>query len=293
MNLEAARSRDAKRLTMFVIVLAMLATMRVALSLVPVPLSVLPIASVLTTAFFVFVPIVALFRVAGNHWTAKSAAWLLAGGVAAHVGFYLIARFALMDRGLGAAVSHAFAQTGLLIWCLGLGGLLATLIKEKNMMLPVAIFLAAFDIFLVLTPQGPTRKIMEQAPQVFESVAYNVPQVQVEATHAPVAAMAYIGPADFLFLGMFFIALYRYQMRVKQTFYWMVPTLIAYLLTVVVFGHLRIGGVSLAALPALVPIGGCVMLVNLREFDLSKDEKLSTALVALLAIGFIVWSVTR
>lgn len=278
---------DGSRLALFFSVLAMLAVLRVVLGLIPVPLAFVPAASLLVTMFFVFVPIVALFRVAGHAWTPRLAAGLLAGGVATHVLLGYAAQGLLRNEGLAAVFLTAFAQAGLLTWCLGLGGLLATLIREKNMLLPIAIFLAGFDIFLVLTPAGPTKYVVENRPEILQAVAYQVPSV---GTAAP---LAYIGPADFLFLGAFFIALFRFQMQTKRAFYWMVPTLIAYLLTVVLFGGVRIGGIALGALPALVPIGFCVMLTNLREFRLNRDEKLATLVVALLAIGFIAFGATR
>ncbi|MCW5942482.1 MAG: hypothetical protein KIS66_09640 [Fimbriimonadaceae bacterium] len=278
---------DTRRLALFFSVLAMLAVLRVVLGLVPVPLGWVPAASLLVTMFFVFVPIVALFRVAGHAWTPRLATGLLAGGVLVHVGLGFAAQGLLRNEGPVAAFLTAFAQAGLLTWCLGLGGLLATMIREKNMLLPIAIFLAGFDIFLVLTPAGPTKYVVENRPEILQAVAYQVPSV---GTAAP---LAYIGPADFLFLGAFFIALFRFQMQTKRAFYWMVPTLIVYLLTVVLFGSVRIGGVALGALPALVPIGFCVMLTNLREFRLSRDEKWATLVVALLAVGIVVFGATR
>lgn len=278
---------DGRRLTLFFSVLAMLAVLRVVLGLIPVPLAFVPIASLAVTMFFVFVPIVALFRVAGHAWTPRLAAGLLAGGVAAHVLLGYAAQGLLRNEGLLAVFLTAFSQAGLLTWCLGLGGLLATMIREKNMLLPIAIFLAGFDVFLVLTPAGPTKYVVENRPEILQAVAYQVPSV---GTAAP---LAYIGPADFLFLGAFFIALFRFEMRTKRTFYWMVPTLIAYLLTVVLFGGVRLGGIALGALPALVPIGLCVMLTNAREFKLSRDEKLATLLVGLLAIGIVAFGATR
>jgi hypothetical protein len=102
-----------------------------------------------------------------------------------------------------------------------------------------------------------------------------------------------VGPADLLFIAMFFASLHKFGMRVGQTVWAMIPTLIAYLLVVVVFGSVSVGRVSLSALPALVPIGAVVLVVNGRLFKLSKDEILSTALVTVLVLGLLAWFATR
>mgnify|MGYP006178512935 CR=1 FL=1 len=61
------------------------------------------------------------------------------------------------------------------------------------------------------------------------------------------------------------------------------PTVLLYLVLAALFG----------AIPLLPPIALVVLLVNIREFKMNKEEKLSTALVALLAVGLLAWGVTR
>ena len=59
----------------------------------------------------------------------------------------------------------------------------------------------------------------------------------------------------------------------------MVSSLIAYM------GAVLFGPSSLSALPALLPIGLVILLVNVREFQLKRDEWIGTILVGLLAFG--------
>jgi len=47
------------------------------------------------------------------------------------------------------------------------------------------------------------------------------------------------------------------------------------------------------SMPALVPIGLVVLLVNRKEFKLSKDEWASTAVVGALGVGLLIWGATR
>jgi hypothetical protein len=189
--------------------------------------------------------------------------------------------------GLTGVLVESLGQTGLLVWCLGLGVLVALLIKEKNLILPVALFLAGFDAFLVLTPYAPTAAIVEQNPAVFQSVASSVPKAREakpaeKPKEAKLEALAFIGPADFLFAAVFFALLYRFKMRVRETALWLAPVLVMYLFIV-------LSPFGLCMLPALVPIGGTVLLVNRKEFTLTKDEVQATwgvAVIALCLAGF-------
>ena len=66
-----------------------------------------------------------------------------------------------------------------------------------------------------------------------------------------------------------------------------IPVLIAYLLLV-----LLVGG-FFSALPALLPIGVTIFIVNRKEFKLSKDEMQGTLLVIAIGIGLIIWGATK
>jgi|GEM_PF-655028 len=281
-------------LAVFGIVVAVLFVLRIALAYVTVPLGVAQVGSVLISILFVAAPILALFAAAEYGWTAKSAGLavaigvgLHAGGVLLHAGGVLLAK-ALGESGFVAVTLLSAGQAGLMIWCLGLGALLMSLIKDKNLLVPVAIFLAGLDMFLVFSPTGPTKVLVETRPELFQSVAMSVPKVVATAPEAPrgvMAAMAYVGPADLFFLAMFFVALFRFQMRTRQTLAWIIPVLALYLLVVLIAGDVQLGPVSLRALPALLPIGLTVLLVNAREFQMTRSEKLSTLFAAGLAVG--------
>ena len=154
--------------------------------------------------------------------------------------------------------------------------------EDRNLIIPVSIFLIAFDIFLVLTPLGPTRQLLQHMPQVLSNVGMSVPQVTATPTHGPLQVYGYIGPADFLFMGMFFVALFRFNLRAKATVLWLVPAVLVYMLLIFL--------PSLHAIPMLVPIGLTVLLVNLSEFKMNKEEKMSTLGVLVIAVLIIVGS---
>lgn len=277
---------------MLLIVAGVLALLRIGTAYLAVPAGLATFLSVLATLIFVAWPILAIFRAAGDRWDAKTGFILLGIGVALHLGGVLVARFGLHDQGPGAVFLIALAQSGLLLWCVALGALLSMLIRDKNLLLPVAIFLAGLDMFLVFAPVGIARQIVEKNPELFKSVAYTVPKVATGEPTGMIVPMAFVGPADFFFLAMFFVAICRFNMRVHETLKWIVPVLLGYLAIVMLAGGVRIGPISLGMLPALLPIGLTVLLVNRKEFKLAKDEKAATVVVGLIAValaGLAIW----
>jgi hypothetical protein len=116
-------------------------------------------------------------------------------------------------------------------------------------------------------------------------MAHKIPEVATEptATGVPVGTFAHVGPADFLFMGMFFIALYRFQMRTRQTLIWLMVALAVYIPLAFILGPV----------PLMVPIGLTVILVNLPEFKMTMEEKASTLIVTALGISIVAYAATR
>jgi len=79
---------------------------------------------------------------------------------------------------------------------------------------------------------------------------------------------------------MFLVALFRFDLRPKRTVNVVVPVLLAYMFLVTLIGK---------PLPALVPIGTCVLLVNWKEFKLTKDERMATVGVTVLGLALFTW----
>lgn len=287
--LSADTRSDHSGLRFLLGIAAGLALLRIGTAYFAVPIEIATLLSVVSTLVFVATPILALYRAASDFWSTKSGFLLLGIGVLLHVGGVLASKYLLQDSGLLAVICLAFAQSGLLLWCAALGVLLALLIKDKNLLLPVSAFLAGLDMFLVFAPIGIARQVVEKNPTLFKTIAYNVPKIASGEAPGVLVPMAFVGPADFFFLGMFFVALYRFHMQVAATFRWVVIVLLAYLAIVIAFGSMKIGPVSLSMLPALVPIGLTVLIVNRREFKLSSQERIATwtvvAISAILGLG--------
>ena len=258
-----------------------------AIPLVTLPRSVLHGADILTSILFVALPIVALYAGANFKWNLPTAAGTTILGFALQF-FLAKAAEGAKNPFLGNSL-FTFSQAGLLIWCLGLGALVASMIKDCNLLLPLSIFLALFDFWLVFCPEGVVGKIArESGPTMLKSFGYRVPTV-APTLGGHIQPAAYVGPADFMFLAMFFVALYRFGMDTRRTFLAIVPVLVLYMLAVLLFGGITIGPVSLAAMPALLPIGIVVLVANWKSFKLSKDERLSTAVLTVAGIALVSW----
>lgn len=257
--------------------------LRIVLGFVLLPPGVALVLDFVVTVVFVTVPILAVFRAAQSPWTAKMGAVFVAAGAAAHVLGTVLLIKVLPAAGPATVVVQSLVQAGISFWTLGLGALVAVMIKDKNLILPVAVFLAGLDMFLVFNPDAPTAKIVRQNPAIFQSMAYKVPSARAEAPGAPTGAQvvprAFIGPADLLFIAAFFVLLTRFKMRVSETVRWLVPVMLVYLALVL------IPQLGLSMLPALVPIGGTVLLVNRNEFSMSKEEKGMTWGAIVLAVA--------
>ncbi|MCW5937144.1 MAG: hypothetical protein KIT11_07555 [Fimbriimonadaceae bacterium] len=273
----------------FLVALGLFA-LRVVLGLVSAPPPVAMVLTLVVTVLFVGLPVLAFFRAASFPWSFKSSIAFVVAGAALHAGCAVLLGSVLPRVGLATVFVQALAQLGLMVWTLGLGAFLAQLIREKNLILPVALFLAGFDAFLIFNPASPTTALIQGRPEFFRSVAMDVPALKVATpeaeTTARVEPIAFVGPADLFFIATFLVCLFKFKMRVKETARWLVPVLAVYLVVVLL-------PIGLGMLPALVPIGATVLLVNRREFQLTGEERAATIGVGLLALALAGFGIYR
>lgn len=288
-------SESTRGLKVFFCIVAALFLLRVGLAYLVVPASLAPFLSVVGTTILVGLPIYAIFRAASHGWSIATAAILLVTGGLLHIFGALLVTRVLPEVGLTTVLVREVWQSGILLWTVGLGVLLSMAIRDKNLMIPVAIFLVGFDTFLVYNPEAPTAKMLRENPSIVQAVLYKIPDVKEQgAATGSVQDLAYVGPADFLFSATFFTLLFRHRMKTRQTLNWLIPVLILNILLVGTVGSLiKLGPISLATMPAMVPIGLTVLLVNRREFKLNKQELLGVLLVATLAVSLASYGIYR
>jgi hypothetical protein len=284
-NPQETATQESEGLRSFLLVLAVIVAVRVLLGFLRFPDSVVALLDIFTAAFFLGAPIIGIYYAASDRWTFGKALIFLVIGLAVQVG--LGSAIPSLKDSPFVNLVEAVSQAALPVWCCGLGALIAVMLRDKNMLLPIAVFLAILDMMLVFTDVGTVNQALKKAPSRFTNVALSLPKVQ--SASAPetkghrLAAQSYAGPADLVFLGMFFVAIFKYDMRAKATIRAIIPTLLIYLALVPVFG----------ALPALVPIGSVVLIVNWREFKLKKEELAMTLGIIALAIAVLGYGIVH
>ncbi|MBA3725471.1 MAG: hypothetical protein H0W86_03230 [Armatimonadetes bacterium] len=246
-----------------------------------VPDGWLEAGSVIAAVVFLGLPIFGIYFGSKLNWTPSKAAALFIGCLGFLALPFLVANFTYPTT-----ILYGLIQIARLGWPFALGLLITGLIKDKNLLLPIAVVLATVDILAVFAPVGTVKQGLqsETIRPVFDALAIQVPDAGSSLPQAQ------LGPADPLFLGMFFYATHKFKMRERATFLLVLPALILYLVVVLALGHRSLFGISLGALPALVPMGIAVIVANFREFDPSKDEKLMIAVVSALCAAVLVYA---
>jgi len=160
------------------------------------------------------------------------------------------------------------------------GVLLSRIVRERNVLLPVAIVAMPIDYIGAMTPIGFTQNAVAQHPGLVYAVSVPVPTVSSIHIHG------FIGPGDALFIAFYFAAIVRLEMNGRGTFWLMYALLTLTLLYVLLPTSLPVA--------ALVPMGLAVILANARLFTLRRDEVFAmlyaAALVVSLVVGFYLYS---
>ncbi len=160
------------------------------------------------------------------------------------------------------------------------GVLLSRIVRERNVLLPVALVAMPIDYLGAMTPIGFTQNAVAQHPGIVHAVSVPVPTV------GSLHPIGFIGPGDALFISFFFAAILRLQMNGRGTFWLMYALLTLTLLYVLLPNSLPVA--------ALIPMGFAVVIANARLFTLKRDEVFAmlyaAALVIALVVGFYAYS---
>lgn len=160
--------------------------------------------------------------------------------------------------------------------CTFLGILLSPIIREPNVLLPVALVAMPIDYLGAMTAIGFTTQMVQKHPNIVKPISVPVPSIGGAAHHAGLAPIAFIGPGDVLFVAFFFAVVLRLNMNVRGTFWWIYGLLTATMLFV-----LSPFGFNIAA---LVPMGLAVLIANFRYFKLKREEVFATLYAAILIL---------
>jgi len=194
------------------------------------------------------------------------------GSAAARVGAVLLSRnmFLELMGDLCLFIAAAF-----------FGVLASRIIRERNILVPVAFAAAAVDTFGVYW--GPVAEIARRAPHLVRQLSAAVPGSNIP--EAPIPQLGYVGVGDFLFMGLFVAAVFRLGMNGRGTLW---ALFVAFLAVPGVFAVTH-----LPALPGLVFLGLAVVAANWRYFSFSRAEKFALlyAALAVAALIALAWGI--
>ena len=160
-----------------------------------------------------------------------------------------------------------------------LGTILSRIIREANVLLPVAFVAMPIDYIGAMTPTGYTADMVKHHPSVVKAVSVSVPVMH------GVAPIGFIGPGDVLFIAFFLAVVQTLRMNMSGTFWLMYVFLTATMIVVTAWGF---------NIAALVPMGFAVLFANFRYFKLQRSEVFASLyamiIVLLLITGFYMYS---
>jgi len=168
-----------------------------------------------------------------------------------------------------------------LVACAFLGRLLSRLIRDVNMLVPIAVVLLLVDIFTVFV--GPTGVALDKAPDLVAKLSIGLPAIGSAAGPQGAGGFAFIATAglgDFIFLAFFFVATWRYGLRFERTF-WYIFAFVA----LAMLGSLMV--VFLPGIPLLPFVAMGFLLANIGQFSFTAQEKLYF-LIALVFIAALI-----
>jgi len=161
--------------------------------------------------------------------------------------------------------------------CAFLGILLSRIVREANVLLPVALVAMPIDYLGAMTSIGFTQNAVTQNPRLVRALSVTVPSIGSSGPHhGALHPIAFIGPGDALFMAFFFAVVLRLDLNVRGTFWWMYG-----LLTLTMLIVLSPFGPNIAA---LIPMGLAIIIANFRYFKLKREEVFATLYAALLII---------
>ncbi len=154
--------------------------------------------------------------------------------------------------------------------CAFFGILLSRIIREPNVLLPVALVAMPIDYLGAMTPIGFTQNAVAQQPEARPGAVRpgSCGRGRRRITAAFIRSR-FIGPGDALFMAFFFAVVLRLDLNVRGTFWWMYGLLTATMLVVL------FTGINIAA---LIPMGLAVLIANRRVFQAEARGSLRDAL---------------
>ena len=224
-------------------------------------------------------PRAALALLGSLAWTVGMVALMVwQSGVAAKMRHWPSLRETMFIMGVYPSLLRLPMFLGIIFAASSIGYLVAMRVRDKNLLLPVVMFAAWVDFWTVT--QGPVSAVLKRAPEVANAIAAPIPAAGTGAF----VPRTLVGPGDFLFMALVFAAVHRLRMNGPRNYWFVFIGMTAGMLAVL-FG-------LIGYLPALIVLAVSVVAANWREFKLTRQEAISTAIVGVLLVASmpLVWS---
>lgn len=169
-----------------------------------------------------------------------------------------------LPPGMARAAVETLMDVGKITAAAGAGMALASALREPNLLLPAGMFAAFADFIVVYFGTVKHALSTEKGQKMIEAVSAKAP-----AVHPKLATLT-VGPADFLFLGVFLACAARFDLGLRRNAVALAAVLGLSLLFVAVAGW---------PIPALAPMSLTFLTMNWGKFRLTRQEVVSTAVV--------------
>ncbi|MGD9495338.1 MAG: hypothetical protein AB7Y46_03405 [Armatimonadota bacterium] len=170
------------------------------------------------------------------------------------------------------------ADVVFLLTCVWAGRLLSRIVRERNIMLPIALVLALADIFTVFV--GPVALFLHRAPEVVAHLSMKLPAVGSAAGPEGAAGLTHfaaLGLGDVIFAALLLTGAARFGLNVRATFGWMLGLVAAGL-------ALFVAVPAIPPMPVLPLMALGFLIANRGGFALSAEERRIMA----VAFGFVI-----
>jgi len=168
----------------------------------------------------------------------------------------------------------------ILVLALILGGrLLSRIVRERSLVIPIALVLALADIFTVFL--GPTALALEEAPDLVAAISVKLPAMGSATGPAGVAGLRHVatlGPGDTFFATLLFAVILRFGLNLRRSFWWMYG-----IVGVVLAAAVAVPGMPPLPVLPLMAVG--FLVVNWRDVRLTRTEWVYVAIVFAVVIA--------
>lgn len=279
--LVGGEAMDLKRFRLWLAGLIFWGLLRGLLPLIPVPISLLPLAWFLAVVIGVTLLIWLAFEV-GRVLTVK---WFFVAGLIAAAGRISLSFLLTNETFVGQVVFGTVADILTLSATLLLGSSISVLIRHANLILPASIVLTVVDIWtvwlggFVARVQQKAQEGVAIAQRVVEAATIKVPTVAT-ANYAQIG-IPVIGIGDLFFAAFLFATLWRFALDTRKTFILSVLFIVlGLMLAQLPFVPFGVPGLPFIALAILLP--------NLKAFKYTPEEKKALLIGAVFLIALLV-----